>query len=190
MKFSLVLSLLAAIPCAAGDLPRLTDFRVTDAAGKVHARGEWRDKKAVVLLFVATECPISNGYAPEYKALAADYAAKGIALYAVYSDPDVSAADAAKHAKDYALPFPGLLDADQKLAKATGATRTPEAVVLTPTGQVVYRGRIDNKYEPNGKRRDEATVRDLRLALDAVLAGKPVPAEQTKAVGCPIPFAK
>ncbi len=190
MRHTLALLVFAAAPCVAGGLPALAEFRLADAAGKVHAKADWRDKKAVVLIFVATECPISNGYAPEYKSLAADYGAKGVAVYAVYSDADVTAGIAAKHAREYGLTFPALLDADQKVAKSTGATRTPEAVLLTPAGQVVYRGRIDNKYEPNGKRRDAPTERDLRAALDALLVGKPVPAGQTKAVGCPIPFAK
>jgi hypothetical protein len=63
---------------------------------------------------------------------------------------------------------------------------TPEVAVLSPTGELLYLGRIDDRYNPQGKRRPEPTVRDLQLALDAVLAGKPVPTPRTKAFGCPL----
>ncbi|MFO0807365.1 MAG: redoxin family protein [Gemmataceae bacterium] len=118
--------------------------------------------------------------------LDADYGSKGVLFYACTGQIPTSSDDAAKHAKEYGLKFPILIDHEHAVAKAVGASRTPEAVVLTPDGKVVYRGRIDNKYEQNGKRRDEPTERYLRAALDSHLAGKPVPTSETKAVGCPI----
>ena len=73
--------------------------------------------------------------------------------------------------------------------RAAGASTTPEAAIISPSGQVLYRGRIDNVYAGLGKRRPAATERDLRKALDEVLSGKPVSTRETKAIGCYIPPA-
>ena len=74
-----------------------------------------------------------------------------------------------------------------KLADATGATITPEAVVVGQSGKVLYRGRIDNLYAGLGKPRRQVTEHNLRQALDEVLAGKTVTHPQTQAIGCYIP---
>jgi peroxiredoxin len=163
------------------------DVTLPDAKGEKHSRTEWKDKKAVVLFFIANECPVSNGYAPEYTRLAKAFGERGVAVYGVQSDPDVSAKDQLEHAREYGLAFPILMDPKQILAKMTGAKVTPEAVVLTSEGKVLYRGRIDDRVTEDGKRRDEARVHDLRDAVDAVLAGKAPPVVETKAYGCPLP---
>jgi peroxiredoxin len=165
----------------------IPDFSLADAGGGQHSRAEWKDRKAVVLFFLATECPISNGYAPEYVRLAKAFGERGVAFLGVQSDPDVTAADQVKHAQEYGLTFSILMDSRQVLAKATGARVTPEAVLLAPDGKVLYRGRIDDRITEDGKRRDEPRVRDLQNALEAVLAGKTPPAAETKAFGCPLP---
>ena len=85
------------------------------------------------------------------------------------------------------MPLVLLLDPAQKLAAQAGVKIMPEAVVLKPDGQILYRGRIDNRYTPAGKRRDQITVRDLAAALDAVLAGQPVAEPSEPAFGCPLP---
>jgi hypothetical protein len=90
------------------------------------------------------------------------------------------------HAKDYAYTFPYLFDPDESLATYTGATSTPEAAVLSPSGELLYLGRIDNRLEDFGKQRTQVTEFDLRDTLDAVLSGKPVPHARTKALGCAI----
>jgi thiol-disulfide isomerase/thioredoxin len=172
--------------------PGVKDFALLDPKGGRHTPAEWRDRKAVVLIFLGTECPVSNGYAPTVVRLAKAYAPKGVAVYGVYPDPDVSAADAVKHADEYKLSAVAreltfLLDPHQVLPAQTGVTRVPEAVVLTPAGIVRYRGRIDDKYSLDGRRREEPKAKDLENAIEAVLAGKaPEPAE-TKAFGCPLP---
>jgi peroxiredoxin len=173
----------------AGDAPLgvVKDFALADAKGRKHTAEEWKGRKAVVLLFLGTECPVSNGYAPEYRRLAETYADKGVLFYGVHPDPDVTAETAAKHAAEYRLPFLVLLDPTQGVAKQAGITVVPEAAVLSPRGQVLYRGRIDDLYTPDGKRREEPKTRDLENALKAVLAGKAPPVAQTKAYGCPLP---
>jgi peroxiredoxin len=168
-------------------LPQVKDFSLLDPKGGRHTPQEWRERKAVVLVFLGTECPVSNGYAPLMSRLARGCQAKGVAFYGVHPDPDVTAEVAAKHAAEYQLTFTLLLDPRQVLASQTGVTRVPEAVVLSPAGQVLYRGRIDDRYSQNGQRRDEPRTRDLEAAVEAVLAGrKPDPAT-TEVFGCPLP---
>ena len=130
---------------------------------------------------------MSNYYSPDFSRIAKTYADRGVLVYGVHCDPGVSAADAAQHAHEYGLKFPLLLDPQQKLAAAVGARTTPEAFVLTPEGKVIYRGRIDDRYSLNGKRRDEPTRHDLEDAIDAALAGKTPEVQETKAFGCPLP---
>ena len=164
-------------------------FDLRDAEGRRHTLAEAQDGRAVVLVFLAIDCPISNRYAPELARLSSDYSRRGVAFYAVHSDPAVSREQIAKHARDFSLPFPALLDSSQSLARQAGATLTPEAVVLSPAGEVLYRGRIDDRVIDFGKDRTEPTRRDLRRALDQILAGQRVTVPATKAIGCGIPFA-
>jgi peroxiredoxin len=167
--------------------PVVRTFDLSDAAGKKHSSKEWAGSKAIVLFFISAECPASNGYAPELKRLSKEFADKGVQFYGVHSDPDLTAAQALTHAKDYELPFPVLMDAEQALAKQIGATRVPTAVILSPEGTVLYRGRIDNRYVSLGKKRTEPTVRDTQENLTLVLAGKAVPVSETEVFGCYLP---
>lgn len=146
-----------------------------------------KSRRATVLLFVTNDCPITNHYAPEIKRICDTYMARKVAFYLVYADPELKAAAVRQHRKDYRLPCPALLDPAHHLVHFTGATVTPEAVILAPDGKRLYKGRIDDRYLDFGKARYAATTHDLRQALDAVLQGKPVPRSITKAVGCFIP---
>ena len=144
--------------------------------------------KASVLFFITSDCPISNSYAPEIQRICSEYGPKKVSCSLVYVDPDLTQADVKKHVKEFGYSaVPAILDSTQKLVHAAGATVTPEAAVIGQSGRVLYRGRIDNVYAALGKRRPEATEKDLRKALDEVLAGKPVSIPQTKAIGCYIP---
>ena len=163
------------------------DFSLLDAAGRKHTAQEWGAARAVTLFFIATECPISNRYAPEINRLVAAYAAQGVAFYGVQSDPKIGASAARQHAQDYGFDFPVLLDPAQTVASRTGVTLTPTAVILSSAGELLYRGRIDNRYLDFGRYRDAGVTPDLRLALDAVVAGKPVAEPFTKAIGCALP---
>jgi peroxiredoxin len=146
-----------------------------------------KDKKATLLFFLLTDCPVSNSYAPEIQRICAEYTPRGIATFVVHADPDVSTAGAKKHAMDYGLPCPVLLDPEHLLVKVSGVTMAPEVAVLDADDRVLYRGRIDDRYVDFGKSRAEPKQRDLRNALDAVLEGKPVPAPVTKVIGCQLP---
>jgi peroxiredoxin len=163
------------------------DFDLPDADGRRHTAREWKAARAVAFFFIGAECPISNRYAPEINRLVADYSAKGVDFYGVYSDPDISPAAARRHAQDYGFDFPALLDPAQTLAGRTGVILTPTAVILSPAGDLLYRGRIDNRYIDYGKFRAAGVKPDMRLALEAVVAGKPVAEKYTKPIGCALP---
>ncbi len=141
-------------------------------------------KKAVVLLFIAHDCPISNSYAPEIKRILAHYTPEKIAFYLVYSEPGLSLSAAKQHAREYGYTCPLVLDPKHRWAQKAGATVTPEAAVFSPSRKLLYRGRIDDLYFGYGQRRFAATAHDLRDALDAVLIGKPVLKPRMQAIGC------
>ena len=102
-----------------------------------------------------------------------------------YEDVGLDAASLQKHLAEYGYAaIPAVIDGNRKLASRARATVTPETVVFDRTGAIRYRGRIDNFYAALGKPRQQVTAHDLRDALDAVLAGKPVPNPETKALGC------
>ena len=172
---------------AAGSPP---PFSLTDTAGRSHTPAEWQGKRAVVLLFLTTDCPLCNTYVPELNRIAVAYTPRGVAFYGVQGDATIPADDVRRHVHDYAYAFPYLFDRDESLASYTGATTTPEAAVLSPDGQLLYLGRIDNRLEDFGKQRTTVTEFDLRATLDAILAGKPAPHARTKPLGCAITRAQ
>jgi hypothetical protein len=110
-----------------------------------------------------------------------------VRFYAVQVDPDLTAEQARRHAREFGLRLPVLRDSRHELVKATSVTRAPEVAVLLPGGKLAYRGRIDDLYSALGKKRKAPSWRDLRDALTAVLAGRPVKVPRTEAVGCSIP---
>jgi len=160
--------------------------QLRDTAGATHSPAEWSGHKAILLFFVTTDCPVANSYVPEMNRIRDAYAARGVLVYAVEADTTTPEADVARYAQDYRYAFPLLLDPHQALVDLTGATVTPEAVVITPEGKVLYHGRIDNRVEDFGKQRPQATEHNVRDALDAVLAGRSVARPATKSIGCAI----
>ncbi len=182
-----VFLLLSGPLCARDPLAKVGDFSLPDAQGKKHTPKEWKGSKAIVLIFLGTECPVSNGYAPTLTRLAERYGPRGVLVLGVHPDPDVTAEVARKHAKEYRLSFPTLLDPTQTLARQTGVRIMPEVAVLNPAGEMLYRGRIDDRYALDGKRRDEPRTHDLEDALTAILAGRQPSPRATRAFGCPLP---
>lgn len=141
---------------------------------------------AQVLVFVTQDCPVANHYAPEIARLARTYAARKVPFLLVQVDPDLSPEAAREHAREYHLDLPVLLDRDHALVGRTGARRTPEAAVIAPDGTIAYCGRIDDRFGTLGRQRPEPAHRELRDALEAVLAGRPVSVARVEAIGCPI----
>jgi len=142
--------------------------------------------KALVFLFVSTECPISNRYAPEYRRLQERFAARGVKLWLVYPNADETAEAIRRHLKEFALPLAAFRDPRHVLVKRSMAQVTPEAAVFLPDGKLVYHGRIDDRFPSLGNERPEPTQRDLAAVLEAVLEGKPAPIAASPAVGCRI----
>jgi hypothetical protein len=135
-----------------------------------------------VYVFTTTDCPISNRYAPVIQRLAARFESKVrfVLVYPVPSDtPDMIQA----HKRKFAYSIESVRDADQKLVKLTGATVTPE-VALMRGAQLLYRGRIDDKYVELGRERSQPTTHDLEDALAAAIARKPVTVKEARAIGC------
>lgn len=174
---------LSGLVAAAGTLPQ---FSLADTAGGTHTPAEWNGKRAVVLFFASTDCPIANSYVPEMNRIHEAYASRGVAFYAVQGDATIAKATVVQYAKEYNYTFPYLFDPKESLAAFTGATTVPEVAVLSPRGELLYLGRVDDRQVDYGKQRPQATETDLRDALDAVLAGKAVPHARTKALGCSI----
>jgi peroxiredoxin len=165
-------------------------FELEDLAGERVTRASWQGAKAVVLFFIGTECPVSNSYAPAMQRLSQQYAARGVSCYGVHCDPTVASKSVAEHAEEYRLTFPMVCDPRQVLAGACRVEVVPTVVVAAEDGRVWYRGRIDNRFALDGKRRDEATRHELIDALEAVLEGRTPSVGETRAFGCPLPRPK
>jgi thiol-disulfide isomerase/thioredoxin len=177
-----------ALPSAASQIPLAiaSGATVRDIDGHRHNLFD-QDMKATVLIFVTSDCPVTNSYIPEINRIAADYEARKFAFYAVYTDPTVSIPATRMHAREFGLHIPLIRDTAHYLVRGVGATVTPEVAVLQPGGKLVYLGPIDDLYVDFGKRRPAPTQWYLRQALDAVLSGKPVAIPSVKPIGCFIP---
>jgi peroxiredoxin len=161
-------------------------FRLTDTAGVTHTERELAQAAGVVLFFIAPDCPISQGYVPEMNRIAEAYAARGVRVFGVQSDTTASDAAVRQHVADFKYTFPVLVDRRQHLVAHTGATVTPEAVLMTRAGALLYQGRIDDRVVRLGVRKPQATRFDLRAAIDSALAGRATSFTRTTAIGCTI----
>lgn len=162
-------------------------FSLQDSTGATHSAAGLAHERATVFVFVATDCPNSNTYAPVLARLYRHYSPRGVAFFNVYSDPVETSTSVQKHDTDFQVPFHALLDPHQTLARETGARSTPEVVIIGPKGQEFYRGRVDNRFVAPGQTRYQPTENDLEEALDAILAGKAPPHAVTRTIGCAIP---
>src|SRR5579875_3969618 len=142
------------------------------------------DARARVFLFVRSDCPITNRYAPELQRIAAEFASRHVDFWIVYPDPTENAQRIRNHIAEYHLPGTPLRDPEHILVKRAEATIAPEAAVFNASGQLEYHGRIDDRYVDIGKTRPAPQTHDLEDAIQAVLAGKAVAHPATQAVGC------
>lgn len=162
---------------------KIADFTLPDAVGKPISLADFKDKKAVVVVFIGTQCPVNNYFMPRLGELHKEFAEKGVQFLAVNSNRQDTADEVAKHAKQHGIPFPVLKDDGSKTADLFAAQRTPEAYLLDGERTIRYLGRIDDQYGI-GFQRAKPTRRDLAEALDEVLAGKPVGTPRTATSGC------
>ncbi|NRB76004.1 MAG: redoxin domain-containing protein [Verrucomicrobiales bacterium] len=142
------------------------------------------EKAGRVEIFVSTDCPIANAYSPEFSRLHEEYGAKGFEFLLVYPDPSTTDSDIATHREEYSLTIPGVTDPDHKRVKSAGAKITPEAAVYNSTGELVYRGRIDNLFNDYGDKRRVVTEHYLRSVLAQLVEGESLSFTEMKAIGC------
>ena len=157
------------------------DFTLPDADGKERSLSSLKGKNGSVLIFVAVQCPVSNAYNERMEKLAQEYKARGVNVIGINSNV-AEGADAVKaHAASNKLTFPILKDSSNKIADRLGATVTPEAYFLDASNKLVYRGRIDN-----ARNTTQVSSSELREAIEATLAGRPIAKTTANAFGCSI----
>jgi peroxiredoxin len=171
----------ALAPPAIGS--RVPDFNLPDTGGRRHSLSDYRGKKAVVIVFIGTECPIANVYLPTLAELHRQFSARGVQFLAINSNNQDTFAEVVAHARERKVPFPVLKDADQRAADALGARRTPEAFLLDAGRVIRYNGRIDDQYGYTYRRAGPAHT-ELNDAITELLVGKPVTTPRTAVRGC------
>jgi AhpC/TSA family len=154
--------------------------QVLDLSGNIVEPLKTKGENVVVLIFVRSDCPISNRYAPEIKRLAAQFATSH--FYLIYPSADESIEAIRQHQQAYEYKLEALRDPLHNLVKTTGVKVTPEAAVFV-SGKLVYRGRIDNRVVAFGNLRPAPTIRDLQQVLVAVRKGT-TRVRKTTAIGC------
>jgi peroxiredoxin len=140
-----------------------------------------KERKFAVVMFIATECPVSNAYNERMEKLYETYDSTGVAILGINSNKAEDVARITAHAKEHGFRFPVLKDEKNTVADLYGAQVTPETYLITPAGKILYHGRIDDN-----RKGDNIQSRELADAINAALAGKPVPKTEAKAVGCSI----
>lgn len=196
---ALVLITLAGWACAGPEKPApaelaigaaAPDFQLAGTDGATRSLADYKEAKAIVVVFTCLSCPVARAYEERTIALAGDYTERGVQVVLIMpNDPSIVPADAPDKLKARAAemkyPFPYLIDETQAVAAAYGAKVTPHVFLFGPDRKLAYRGRIDDETDPA-----KVTTHDLRTALDEVLAGKPVATASTKAFGCSIKWKK
>lgn len=168
-------------------------FALTDAvSGRTVTHRDFADKKALLVSFLCNHCPYVVHVIDEYARLERDYAPRGVAIVGINAnDATAYPEDAPPHMKALAerhgWSFPFLFDETQSVARAFEAACTPEFYVFDGSGKLAYRGQLDDSRAANGK---PVTGRDVRAALDAVLAGAPVDPDQLPSIGCNIKWRR
>ncbi len=176
------------------------DFALPGVDGQIHRLAEYDKAKVLVVVFTCNHCPTAQAYEDRIKKLAADYRDKGVALVAIspndpkavrldelgYTDLSDSLDEMKIRARDKQFNFPYLYDGDkQEVSKAYGPITTPHVFVFDAERKLRYAGRVDD----NERKPREVKSQDARHAIEALLAGKPVPVETTKTVGCSIKWS-
>lgn len=165
------------------------DFALTDVvSGSTVRRDDFRGKDAILIMFICTHCPYVKHIEKTLGSLGKDYASKPLAIVAISSnDVNTHPADGPEGLKAQAqavgFTFPYLYDETQSVARAYDAACTPDFFLFDKDFRLVYRGQYDSSRPGSGV---PVTGEDLRDAIDKVLAGKPVPADQRPSIGCNI----
>ncbi len=167
---------------------KIANIAFKDTRFLVRSLDDFKDRKAFVLVFVDTSCPLVPRYLPTLKRLESEYRKKGVQFLAVNVGLEDTIVDMAAQAIEYEVPFPFVKDIDGKCVTALGVERTPEVVVLDAERKIRYRGRIDDQYRPGGGL-PAPTREDLKEAIEETLAGNKVSVPSTTVDGCKITSA-
>lgn len=164
------------------------DFRLPDTNGKIVSLADLKNAQALAIIFMCNHCPYVKHIRAGLAQLARDYLPRGVAVVGINSNdvanyPADSPPKMAEEAKAAGYIFPYLYDETQQVAKAYRAACTPDIYLFDRDQRLAYRGQFDDGRPGNGL---PVTGKDLRVALDAVLAGKGVPANQKPSIGCNI----
>lgn len=169
------------------------DFSLPDVvSGKTITRDQIAGPRGLLVMFLCAHCPFVQHVNPQLGRLGRDYEGRGLGIVAIGSNdaetyPDDAPPGLRAQASEHGFPFPYLYDETQEIARAFHAACTPEFFLFDADQKLVYRGQLDGSRPGNGIAVDG---RDLRAALDNVLAGKPVAAQQQPSVGCSIKWKK
>ncbi|MEM7455650.1 MAG: redoxin domain-containing protein [Planctomycetota bacterium] len=159
--------------------------RVVDLDGRILCPGiNDGELKPVVIVLLDIGCPIARRYSPELNEYSQRADELGVELYGLLSDPVLSLSDAIEFRDSFELEFPVIWDSNGDLALRLAPTKFPECFVIAPSGEVVYRGRIDNRFEAPGKLRQNVTAHELRDAMTAVAEGRLPEVSYEPPVGC------
>ena len=185
-------AVVAAMPVRATEQPlpigsQVAKLAFTDIRYSPRTLEDFGPHQGFVLIFTTVGCPLAQRYLPKLKELAAEFGAKGVQFLAVNAGPDDSIMEMAWQAMEGGVEFPFVKDFDGQCARALGATRTPEAVVLDASRRIRYRGRIDDQFRVGGAK-PAAERDDLKEAITDVLAGGKVRVAETPVDGCLITF--
>ena len=165
------------------------DFSLPEPmTGKTVSLGDFQDAPALLVMVICNHCPFVKHIRQGLIQFARDYPAKDLAIVAISANdaanyPDDSPAKIAEEAKTFGYPFPYLHDESQTVAKAYHAACTPDFFLFDGGRKLVYRGQFDGSRPGN---KLPVTGSDLRAAVDALLAGQPVPSAQQPSIGCNI----
>lgn len=188
MKYIIAVLLICSVAVCAGDMKSLNigdpapSFSLKNHDGKeFELKKLLKENKYTVVMFIATECPVSNAYNERMTKLDETYSKKGVVFVGINANKEEDVKRIAAHSKDQGFKFPVLKDEKNKIADLYGALVTPEVFVLNPEGKLVYHGRIDDN-----KKLEKVTSNDLSDALDKLLAGKEITSATPKAFGCTI----
>jgi peroxiredoxin len=169
---------------------KIEAFSAKDFDGKQYQLADFADKKLVVVAFMGTECPLAKLYGPRLEALAEEFGDQDVAFLVVDSNQQDSIAKIEHYARRHGIKFPVLKDVNNVIADQFSAIRTPEMFVLDQDRVIRYWGRVDDQFGFQGNgiayQRDEPKRRDLAMAIEELLAGKPVTEAVTLAQGCHI----
>lgn len=186
MKLAIAAMLVAAAPVFADGIPA-KDVKMKNVDGKEITIAEVAGKNGTLVIFSCNHCPFVKAWEKRIAEIGNTYREKGVGVIQINSNDPAVAGDTfesmQERAKERGFQFPYVVDASSDVARAFGATRTPEFFLYDKDGKLVYHGALDDNKDAS-----KASQSYLKDALDAMLAGKPIQTAETKAVGCTIKF--